>query len=284
MTAFAKKGAFKYLMKIFLWIFIMYAGYCLILFLLQRAMIFPRYMIPAPENEAHHPPFIEKIQLSLHFGKVEAWFLPPVETIDQMPRPVVIFAHGNAERIDFCVQELMPFTQWGVGVLLVEFPGYGRSDGRPSEKTIVETFSAAYDTITQRTNVDPNRVIFYGRSIGGGAVCALLKERPAAALILVSTFTSVRSFTKRYLAPPFLVRDPFDNLMVISKYKGPVLIFHGQYDEVIPYHHGQSLYKAAPNARFISYACGHNDCPPDQVQFWREIKFFLESAGLMNRK
>ena len=282
MTAFAKKGVFKYLMKIFLWIFIMYAGYCLILFLLQRAMIFPRYMIPALESEAHHPPFIEKIQLSLHFGTVEAWYLSPVETNDQTPRPIVIFAHGNAERIDFCVQELMPFTQWGVGVLLVEFPGYGRSDGRPSEKTIVETFSAAYDTITQRTNVDPNRVILYGRSIGGGAVCALLKERPAAALILMSTFTSIRSFAIRYLAPAFLIRDPFDNLAAVSKYKGPVLILHGKHDEVIPYHHGQSLYKAAPNARFISYACGHNDCPPRWDVFWGDIEDFLRSSGILS--
>lgn len=241
-------------------------------------------MIPELENAGNNLPLIEKIQLSMHFGKVDAWFLPPGETNGRSPRPIIIFAHGNAERIDFCVQELMPFTQWGVGVLLVEFPGYGRSDGRPSEKTILETFSAAYDTITQRTDVDPNRVILYGRSIGGGAVCALLKQRPAAALILMSTFTSIRSFAKRYLAPAFLIRDPFDNLTVIKKYKGPILIFHGQYDEVIPYHHGQSLYKAAPNARFISYACGHNDCPPDQVQFWEEIKNFLVSAGIINRK
>jgi pimeloyl-ACP methyl ester carboxylesterase len=268
-------------MNIFLWIFVGYLAYCFILFFLQRAMIFPRYMIPPLEKEGIDTRLLEKIQLSLRFGKVETWFLPPGETNGRSPRPVVIFAHGNAERIDFCVQELMPFTQMGLGVLLVEFPGYGRSEGKPSEKTIAETFSAAYDAITQRRDVDPHRVILYGRSIGGGAVCTLLKQRPASALILMSTFTSIRSFAKRYFAPPFLIRDPLDNLTVISKYKGPVLIFHGQYDEVIPYHHGRSLYKAAANARFISYACGHNDCPPDQIQFWKEIKNFLESAGLI---
>jgi pimeloyl-ACP methyl ester carboxylesterase len=284
MTAFVKKGAFKHFMNIFLWICVIYSAYCLILFLLQRSMIFPRYMIPEIDTEEQQTPLLEKIQLSLHFGKVEAWYLSPVETHDPAPRPVVIFAHGNAELIDFCVQELMPFTQWGIGVLLVEFPGYGRSEGRPSEKTIAETFATAYDTITRRTEVDSDRVILYGRSLGGGAVCALLKERPAAALILMSTFTSIRSFAKRYLAPSFLIRDPFDNLETIEKYNGPVLIFHGKHDEVIPYHHGKSIYQSTPNGKFISYQCGHNDCPPDYPHFWSEIKIFLESAGLLKPK
>jgi fermentation-respiration switch protein FrsA (DUF1100 family) len=271
------------IMKIFLWIFLIYTGYCLILFLLQRAMLFPRYMIAPVEDEGRGLPVTEKIWLQTRSGKVESWYLPPTESDNQAPSPVVIFAHGNAERIDFCVQELTPFTQWGVGVLLVEFPGYGRSEGNPSQQTIAETFTAAYDTITQRRDVDPHRVILYGRSIGGGAVCTLLKKRPTAALILMSTFTSIRSFAKRYLAPSFLIRDPFDNLTAVSNYRGPVLIFHGEHDEVIPYHHGQTLYKSASNGRFISYACGHNDCPPDYFQFWKEIKIFLKSADLIKQ-
>jgi fermentation-respiration switch protein FrsA (DUF1100 family) len=271
-------------MKIFLWTFILYAAYGIILFLLQRAMLFPRYMIAPLEDESRGSPAFERIWLQTQAEKVEAWYLPPAESGNHVPSPIVIFAHGNAELIDFCVQELTPFTQWGVGVLLVEFPGYGRSEGNPSEKSIAETFTAAFDTITQRTDVDPHRVMLYGRSIGGGAVCTLLKNRPAAALILMSTFTSVRSFAKRYLAPPFLVRDPFDNLAAVRDYRGPVLIIHGENDEVIPYHHGQSLYKAASNGRFISYACGHNDCPPDHAQFWKEIKIFLTSANLLKQE
>ena len=245
-------------------------------------MIFPRYMIPEIALEEQQTPLLEKIQLPMHFGNVEAWYLPPLETHDHAPGPVVIFAHGNAELIDFCVQELIPFTEWGIGVFLVEFPGYGRSKGKPSERSITETFTAAYDTITRRTDIDSQRVILYGRSIGGGAVCALLKERPAAALILMSTFTSIRSFAKRYAAPPFLIRDPFDNLAAIQKYNGPVLIFHGTHDEIIPYHHGTSLYRSASNGKFIPYQCGHNDCPPDDTHFWREIKRFLKSEGIIN--
>jgi fermentation-respiration switch protein FrsA (DUF1100 family) len=238
-------------------------------------------MIPALEDEIPERPGLEKTWLQTQSGKVETWYLPPAETENKAPNPIVIFAHGNAERIDFCLQELIPFTQLGVGVLLVEFPGYGRSAGRPSQKTITETFVAAYDAMTRRTDIDPRRVVLYGRSIGGGAVCALLRERPAAALILMSTFTSIRPFAKRFLAPSFLIRDPFDNLAAVTDYRGPVLIFHGTRDEVIPYHHGESLFKAAPNGRFVSYDCGHNDCPPDPAQYWKEITLFLKSNELL---
>jgi len=269
-------------MKVLLWLSIIYAGYCLALFLLQRALIFPRYVIPKVSNDDIDFSSIEKISLPMRFGRVEAWYLPPAGFSRRSPHSVVVFGHGNAELVDFNVQALQPFTLLGIGVLLVEFPGYGRSKGAPSEKSISETFIAAYDCLTRRPEIDRKRVIFYGRSMGGGAVCALLRHRPAAALILMSTFTSVRSFAKRYLAPPILVRDPFDNLAVVRQYRGPILIFHGRQDEVIPFRHGEILAKAAHNGRFISYDCGHNDCPPDPAAFWREMKDFLASNKLLD--
>ncbi|MEJ2097952.1 MAG: alpha/beta hydrolase [Deltaproteobacteria bacterium] len=268
-------------MKALLWIVIIYAGYGLALFLLQRAVIFPRYVIPKVDNAGIDFSSIEKMWLPLQFGKVEAWYLPPAECSGRTPYPVVIYGHGNAELIDFNVQDLLPFTDMGLGVLLVEFPGYGRSGGTPSQKSIRETFVAAYDTIARRPEIDGHRIIFYGRSMGGGAVCALLKERRAAALILMSTFTSIRSFAKRYLIPAILVRDPFDNLAALRHYRGPVLLFHGRQDQIVPFRHGETLSQAAPNARFIPYDCGHNDCPPDPASFWKAIQDFLVSNNLL---
>jgi fermentation-respiration switch protein FrsA (DUF1100 family) len=96
----------------------------------------------------------------------------------------------------------------------------------------------------------------------------------------MSTFTSVRAFAIRYLAPPFLVRDPFDNLTALRNYAGPLLLMHGKRDEVIPYAHSKKLLEAAPNARLISYDCGHNDCPPDWRAFWQEIESFLRQADV----
>lgn len=267
-------------LKIAGWGALFYLGYCCLLFLVQRQMLFPRYVIEEPEGTAEGIPGLEKIWLDTAFGKVESWFLPAVPSRNAGPAPAVIFAHGNAELIDFWPEELKQFTHLGIGVLLVEYPGYGRSEGTPSQRSIGAAFVAAYDHLVQRADVDASRVILLGRSIGGGAVCALADQRPSAALILMSTFTSARSFASRYLAPGFLVRDPFDNLSVVESYPKPVLIIHGKHDEVIPYRHGVSLYTAAKQGKMITYDSGHNDCPPNWNMFWQDIESYLKLTCL----
>jgi pimeloyl-ACP methyl ester carboxylesterase len=226
---------------------------------------------------------IERIWLHTSSGRVEAWYLPPEKKSDR-PSPVVIFAHGNGELIDYRPGEFSDFTQAGIGVLLVEYPGYGRSEGSPSEKSITEAFVTAYDTIAARSDVDTGKIILFGRSLGGGAVCALTARRPCAALILQSTFTTIRSFAARFLVPAFIVRDPFDNLSVVKSFTNPVLVIHGKYDDIIPYEQGAALYKAAQKGQMISYDCGHNDCPPDRDIFWQDVQSFLVKSGIIKRK
>ena len=262
-------------------IVLIYFAYCGMLFVLQRQVLFPRYMIGNLPQENMPVSGIEKIFLQTGSGKVEAWYMPPVSGSAGNPAPVFIFAHGNGELIDFWPEELRDFTKLGVGVLLVEYPGYGRSEGSPSQKSITDAFVSAYDYIAGKKGVDPSRIILFGRSIGGGAVCALAGKRPSAALILISTFTSVRSFASKYFVPGFLMRDPFDNLEAVEAYSGPVLIIHGKQDEIIPFSHGIALSKAARNCKMIAYDCGHNDCPPDPVLFREDIKVFLIKQGII---
>ena len=266
-------------LKYALIVMVIYIGYCGFLFIMQRQMMFPRGLIPSPPDSAHNIPGLEKIWLDTGFGKVETWYLPPATASARTPAPVVIFAHGNGELIDFWPDELKSFTKLGLGLLMVEYPGYGRSAGRPSQESITQIFIAAYDTLASRKDIDSGRIILFGRSLGGGAVCALAAKRPSKALILMSTFTSVRSFAIRYLVPKFLVRDPFDNLEVVRNYNGPILILHGRRDGVIPYSHGKKLHKAAPHSKFITYDAGHNDCPPDWRIFWKDIESFLEEIN-----
>ena len=268
------------LVKIVAWALFLYFAYCVLLFLMQRHMMFPRSFVEIPANNQNIPG-LKKIWLETSFGKVETWFLPPGSDHGSEPAPVVIFAHGNGELIDFWPHELKKFNQLGLGILLVEYPGYGRSKGSPSQKRITETFTKAYDVLVARKEVDPSKVILFGRSLGGGAVCALAAKRPSAALILMSTFISARSFASKYLAPPFLVRDPFDNLSTVEAYPGPILVVHGKYDTVIPYSHGNTLYRAAKRGSMITYDCEHNDCPVSWDIFWRDIESFLNDTGLI---
>lgn len=268
-------------LKYILWPLVLYLGYCGLLFLLQRQIIFPRYQIPKPPQADLPIKGLEKIWLDTKGGKVEAWFISSGGFSSAIPQPAVIFGHGNGEIIDYWPQELGKFTQMGIAVLLVEYPGYGRSSGIPSEKSVTETFVAAYDWLTARADIDNSRIILLGRSLGGGAVCALARHRPSAAMILMSTFTSAKSFAKNFLVPSILVRDPFDNLAVVKNYPGPLLVIHGRHDTIIPYSHGKSLHAAAIRGEMITYNAGHNDCPPEWEVFWKDVEGFLRNNGIL---
>jgi pimeloyl-ACP methyl ester carboxylesterase len=168
----------------------------------------------------------------------------------------------------------------GIGVLLVEYPGYGRSQGSPTQASITEALVAAYDTLLDHPQVDPSAIVLFGRSVGGGAVAALAAQRPSAALILFSTFTDVRSFATRYGLPGWAVRDSFDTLAVVRWYPQPVLILHGRHDRTIPYAHAVTLHQAAAQGELIPLACDHNDCVTDWHRFWQERYPFLVRTGI----
>jgi fermentation-respiration switch protein FrsA (DUF1100 family) len=258
---------------------LVYAGYCVLLFFMQRHVLFPRYLIPRASLPDVKALGVEPWSLETSFGKVDAWYLPPAAGAE--PAPAVIFGHGNGELIDYWPGELKGFASMGMGLLLVEYPGYGRSAGCPSQKSISETFTLAYDRLVARPDVDPGRIVLFGRSLGGGAVCDLARKRPSAALVLMSCFKSVSAFAHRYLAPAFLIRDPFDNLSAVRHYPGPVLVIHGNADEVVPFGHGRALHAAAENGTMIVYEAGHNDCPPDWGVFWRDMQDFLRKNRIL---
>ena len=258
-------------------LYIVYLG---IVYILARPMIFPRSQIGPPPAGQSADSRIVKEWVSTSSGKVETWYLPPANTHAGRLSPAVIFGHGNAELIDFSRDEFRPLTEAGIAVLLVEYPGYGRSEGSPSQASITEAFCKAYDMLLERRRIAPDRIVLMGRSLGGGAVCALAARRKSAAIILVSSFTSIRSFAARLLVPGFLVRDPFDNLAVVNAYTGPILIIHGRQDDIIPYRHALALHRSAADSKLITYACSHNDCPPDWGRYWKDILSFLEENRL----
>jgi uncharacterized protein len=248
------------------------AAYWLLLFLAQRAILFPRAFSAAPTR----PGGAEQLWLTTPAGRVEAWYLPPA-TLANAPAPLLLFAHGNGELIDHWGSGFDEPRSWGFGVLLVEYPGYGRSEGSPSEASIRAAMLAAYDWAKGDKRVDARRIVAHGRSLGGGAVCLLAAARPLAGLILESTFTSVRAFAPRFGAPGFLVRDPFDNLTVLADYRGPLLVLHGERDDLIPCAHGRALAATQASADYCGLPCGHNDCEAP----WPHVRPFLAKHRLL---
>lgn len=252
-----------------------YLACAVVLSLLQRAILFPGRSRQAP-SEA--PPGVERLWIDTSEGRVEAWFLP-ARTQNQTPAPAVIYAHGNGEIIDDWPGEMRPYSQMGIGVLLPEYRGYGRSAGEPTEDSIAADFVRFFDLLAARPDVDPQRIGFHGRSLGGGAVCALARQRPPRAMILQSSFTSVRAMARRFLMPGFLVRDVFDNLECVRALGRPLLVIHGRADRVVPYSHGRQLAEAA-GAPLMSYESGHNEWPPAHG-YWQDVEAFWRSAGLI---
>lgn len=247
-------------------------------------MIFPRgYAQPLADGGASVPG-LERLEVTSDEGPVEAYFLPGEGVSARSPGPVVVFAHGNAELIDYWTTDLDPYRRLGVSVFLPEFRGYGRSAGSPSEDSIRSDYVAFYDQLITRDDVDPERIVFHGRSLGGGAACALARERAPAAMILQSSFESVAKIARRFFVPRFLVRDPFDNLGAIRALEPKLLVIHGRRDVTIPFSHGEALAAASPRARLVAYDAGHNDCPPrnETANYWHEIKVFLVDAGIID--
>ena len=247
---------------------------------LQRWIIFPRWhAAPQDPGAAARVPGLEKLWLTIEDGRVEAWFIPGA---GQGPRPVLVYAHGNAELIDHWAEALERYRRLGLSVLLPEYRGYGRSAGAPSERAIVDDFTAIVDRVLARPEVDRTRLVIHGRSIGGGVACGLALRRRPAALILQSTFTSLRDMARRYGLPGWLVRDRFDNLAALSRLQLPTLVLHGTRDSLIPYAHGEKLAAAAHGHRLVSFATDHNDPLGEDPRFWRELTAFLRQAGVLD--
>ncbi len=234
----------------------------------QRAMLYPA---PPEPREPRLPVGAESVWLESSAGRTELWWLPPLDGAP--PASVLLYAHGNAELVDDWGDAFGVVRSWGVGVALVEYPGYGRSGGKPSEASIREVMTRAYDWIEARAGAQAPRMIGYGRSLGGGALGLLLAERRFDALVLESTFTSVVALAKERFVPGFLVMERFETEARLAEFSGPVLVVHGENDSLVPLRHGERLAQIAAQSQLVVFeGCGHNDCPRP----WPEIRAFLE--------
>lgn len=262
-----------------------YIAYALFFLFTQRRKVFPRHRIPYDDVLTGPPEDADVLWYPVEDGEAEAWFLKPFEPVDGQRWPLAVVAHGNGEVMDRWPWKVQGLRERGFAVLLVEYPGYARSTGEVSQTNVTKMMIQAYDDVIQRPEIDRERVLFAGRSLGTGAVCALAAKRPPHALLLMSPFTSIRAHAVRRFLPPFLVKDPFDNLTVVQKFKGKMMIVHGDKDRLNPLAQARQLDKAGVNSRLLVYPdVAHHNCPPDWIQLWADCTPFFEESGLIPRK
>lgn len=175
--------------------------------------------------------------------------------------PVALFFHGNGESAAQNLSFAQELNDQGIDVFLAEYRGYGGLEGEPTEKGLYLDGAAALEQI-RKSGVPPERVVLVGRSLGSGIATELASRGNGSALVLISPYTSMVDMGRSIAGPlaAILIPDKYENESKIAKLDLPVIVIHGDRDEVVPYAMGKTLAKRAKHGRLVTAAgFGHND-------------------------
>lgn len=195
--------------------------------------------------------------------------------------PVILFLHGNAQEVyswSLVHQELTPL---GCRLLLIDYHGYGKSGGEPHESGLYLDGLAALDWLARR-DIEESEIVVFGKSLGGAVACEISQDREFKAIVLESTFTSLRGMASKLfpvLPPGIPLGEKYASIEKIPRIRCPLLLIHGEMDELIPAVEGRALYDAAPEPKelFIVPGAGHNDVSMVAgPEYARRIAAFLE--------
>ncbi len=210
--------------------------------------------IPEIKEEVHDVRFETEDGVELH-----GWWAPRKDA-----KVTLLWFHGNAGNLTHRYQDFMMLRGLGCQVLIVDYRGYGRSEGSPSESGLYRDGRAAYRFLTEEKNVAPEELVILGRSLGSAVATKLAGELKIQKLILVSPFTSVRDMVPHVLPIPglhLLVSAEYDSWSRIRDISVPLLVIHGEEDPVIPFELGRKLYEHAnePKSFVRLPGAGHNN-------------------------
>ncbi len=192
-------------------------------------------------------------------ARLHAWF---VRATTDTPIGHILYAHGNGGNIGDRSPILALLSAAGFDVLTFDYRGYGRSTGSPGEHGLYRDARAARAALLAYPHLDPERVLYLGKSLGGAVAVELATEFPPAAMILMSTFTTLREAARSIypFLPKSLIPNAFPSLQRIRDIHVPTLVMHGDADELLPIRMGRALYEAAPGPKqWRAYPGGHHN-------------------------
>jgi fermentation-respiration switch protein FrsA (DUF1100 family) len=219
-----------------------------------------------PEKEIFQTPAdaglpFEDLTLETSDGvKINGWFIPSPGA-----KTTLLWLHGNGGNISHRVERIHRFHHaLKANILIIDYRGYGRSGGKVSERGTYLDAMAAYDYLLTRSDVDPARIVPFGSSLGAAVAVELSLQRKVQGLILESPFTSIRAMARiavPWLPVGWLITTRYDNLSKVGQMKIPILIFHGDRDETVPFAQGRMLFEAAqgPKRFYTITGAGHNN-------------------------
>lgn len=263
--------------RIGVYLLIGYAGLVAMLLFVENKLVYH----PSTAAQSWAPPPTDEI-IDVHLTcadgtRVHAWYLPCPASDEAL-----LYCHGNAGNLSHRGDSIVKLRKLlNVSVLIIDYPGYGKSEGEPSEQGCYQSLDAAHAWLVGDKKIAAHKILFYGASLGGGVITDLASRTDHRALILVKTFTSLPDVAAElywWLPVPkrALMRNRFDNLSKIGSCRRPVFIAHGTADTLVPFAHGERLFEAAnePKRFMPMRGDGHND--PLPAAFFVELKQFLE--------
>ena len=208
--------------------------------------------------------------------RLAAWYIPHADA-----RATVLFFHGNAGNISDRLLSIDWLHDMGLNVLILDYRGYGASEGRPSEEGLYRDAEAAWDYLIADRGERSDRVILFGRSLGGAVAIELAIRRAPALLVVESTFTRLADVGKihyPFLPVDWVLRHRYESIQKVARVSCPKLLIHGRDDELIPLENALELFRAASEPKaMLETPGGHNEAGftyskeyADQLRAWLE--------------
>ena len=212
--------------------------------------------------------------------RLHGWYIPGATGA------TLLWFHGNGGNIGHRVEELaLVHARLGVNVFIFDYRGYGNSEGSPSERAIYRDARAALAYLQTRPELAPEQIVYFGRSLGAAVAIELAGDHPPAGLVLVAPFASLGDMARiaySYLPLSWLLGNRYDSVARISQLHQPVLILHGDQDEIVPRSQAEKLLKAAnpPKSFQVLPGAGHNDTYSAAGDiYWPALSEFLENLA-----
>lgn len=207
--------------------------------------------------------------------KINGWFIPNGDS-----RFTLLFFHGNGGNIGHRLEKIKLLYSAGLNIFIIDYRGYGKSQGRPSERGLYLDARAAYDYLADKRNIAADNIILYGESLGGAVAIDLAAQTKVKAIIIEEVFTNIGDMAKIIypILPAFLISTKFDSLSKVKNIRGAKLFIHSVNDEIVPFELGKKLYnQAGQPKKLIAIQGAHNNAFLDsEERYVTAITSFLK--------
>jgi len=243
----------------------------------DRMVFFPEPARDSDQTPAQAGVKVEDVFLTTSDGvKIHSWWAGT-----EGAQRTVLYFHGNAGNLSLRLPTIGWLQRLPANVLAVDYRGYGKSEGKPTEEGVYRDGEAAYDYLVQERKIPPEQIVVLGQSLGTTVAVDVASKKPVGAVVLESGFPSAKRVAQVAMRLPGLwlvMRSDFNSARKLKDVRAPVLVAHCRQDPVIPFKLGEELYAAAnqPN-RFVAYAgdCHEPLYTADQRDYAARLRAFL---------